>query len=58
MKSKKPNEIREEVRKQVAAKYKEEIERLKKLAKDLGDEALPALAKLTEVINNLTLHNR
>lgn len=33
-KAKKPNEIREEVRKQMAAKYRDEIERLKKLAND------------------------
>lgn len=37
MKAKKPNEIREEVRKQVAAKYKEEIERLKNATKRLSD---------------------
>ena len=46
---KKPNEIREEVRKQTAAKYKEEIERLKKLASDRWDNYMDATKRLTEL---------
>lgn len=49
MKAKKPNEIREEVRKQVAAKYKEEIERLKKLAKDRWDNYIDATKRLSDL---------
>ena len=48
-KAKKPNEIREEVRKQTAAKYKEEIERLKKLASDRWDNYMDATKRLTEL---------
>ena len=50
MKAKKPNEIREEVRKQVAAKYKEKIEQLKKLAKDRWDNYIDENALLKEKV--------
>ena len=48
-KAKKPNEIREEVRKQVNAKYKEEIERLKKLAKNRWDNYIDATKRLSDL---------
>ena len=48
-KAKKPNEIREEVRKQTAAKYKEEIERLKKLASDRWDNYMDATKRLADL---------
>jgi hypothetical protein len=48
MKAKKPNQIREEVRKQVAAQYKEEIERLKKLAATRWENYMDAMKRLAE----------
>lgn len=49
MKAKKPNEIREEVRKQMAAKYKEDIEIWKKLAADRWDNYMDATRRLAEL---------
>ena len=49
MKAKKPNEIREEVRKQTAAKYKADIEHWKKLAKDRWDNYIDATRRLSDM---------
>lgn len=49
MKAKKPNEIREEVRKQMAAKYKAEVEQWKKLAKDRWDNYIDATRRLSDM---------
>ena len=48
-KAKKPNEIREEVRKQMAAKYRDEIERLKKLASDRWNNYMDATKRLADL---------
>ena len=48
-KAKKPNEIREEVRKQTAAMYKKEIERLKKLERDRWDNYMDATRRLADL---------
>ena len=48
-KAKKPNEIREEVRKQMAAKYREEIERLKELAKTRGKAYIEAANRIDKL---------
>lgn len=48
-KAKRPNEIREEVRKQMAAKYKEEIERLKKLANDRWENYIDTTKRLADL---------
>ena len=48
-KAKKPNEIREEVRKQMAAKYRDEIERLKKLANDRWENYIDATKRLADL---------
>ena len=48
-KAKKPNEIREEVRKQMVAKYRDEIERLKKLASDRWDNYMDATKRLADL---------
>lgn len=49
MKAKRPNEIREEVRKQMAAKYRDEIERLKKLANDRWENYIDATNRLSDL---------
>lgn len=48
-KAKKPNEIREETRKQVAAKYREEMDRLKDLAKNRGKAYLEATNRIEKL---------
>lgn len=48
-KAKKPNEIREETRKQMAAKYKQEIEQLKKYATDMKNAYLELVKRIDEL---------
>lgn len=49
MKAKKPNEIREEKRKQMAAKYKQKIEQLEKYSSDMKNAYLDAVKRLDEL---------
>ena len=48
-KAKKPNEIREEVRKQMAAKYKQDVEHWKKLANDRWENYMDATKRLADM---------
>jgi hypothetical protein len=48
-KAKKPNEIREEMRKQMAAKYKQDVEHWKKLAHDRWENYMDATKRLADV---------
>lgn len=47
-KAKKPNEIREEMRKQMVAKYKQEVEHWKKLAHDRWENYMDATKLLAD----------
>lgn len=49
MGKKKPNEIREEMRKQMSAKYKQEVERLKELAKNRAKAYLEATNRIAKL---------
>lgn len=48
-KAKKPNEIREEMRKQMAAKHKQEVEHWKKLAHDRWENYMDATKRLADI---------
>lgn len=48
-KAKKPNEIREEMRKQMAAKYKADVESWKELAADRGKAYADAVRRIGEL---------
>ena len=48
-KAKKPNEIREEMRKQMAAKYKQDVEYWKKLANDRWENYMDATKRLADM---------
>lgn len=48
-KAKKPNEIREEMRKQMAAKYKQDVEHWKKLANDRWENYMDATKRLADM---------
>ena len=48
-KAKKPNEIREEMRKQMAAKYKADVESWKELAADRGKAYADAVRQIDEL---------
>lgn len=48
-KAKKPNEIREEMRKQMAAKYKADVEHWKKLAADRWNNYMDATRRLADM---------
>lgn len=48
-KAKKPNEIREEMRKQMAAKYKQDVEHWKKLAHDRWENYMDATKRLADM---------